>query len=329
MAIEIDSEAVASTLALFDRIRAAARDGGTDEAHALLWDHAEPIRAYLQSFELARQDDHFFRAIGKLWLPPESDEPQGSFIEAYVNDALARFFNTIDLIFNTFNGKVLEIGANPYLFTILLKKIFDYDLVLTNYFDSNVYRKAVAKGQQRIASRAFAESYVFDYVTLNVELSHYPFKKNELDLILFCEVLEHVVVDPMKCFPKLHSVLRPGGKLIVTTPNSVRLINFAHMLAGKNFFDRYHPENGIYGRHNREFSLSEVVGILESNGFEIRTAKTVDRYNYDLCAMSVDSYDEQVKLPWSGTQLRDILSSIEHANASDRGDNIYVVAEKI
>ena len=115
---------------------------------------------------------------------------------------------------------------------------------------------------------------------------------------------------------------------MLTTPNAVRLINFAHMLAGKNFFDRYHPQNGIYGRHNREFTLSEVTRLLESNGFEIKISKTLDRYNYDAIDMFVDSYDEQTKLPYTGAQLRDMLASL-NAETQNRGDNIYVVAVRV
>ena len=100
------------------------------------------------------------------------------------------------------------------------------------------------------------------------------------------------------------------------------------MLVGKNFFDRYYPQNGIYGRHNQEFTLSEVTRLLEAEGFEIKIAKTLDRYNYDEVEMFVDSYDEQTKLPWTGSQLIKMLKSLG-AETQHRGDNIYVVAERV
>lgn len=306
---KLSPDDIAQTRAIFARIRAAARLGLWEDCHTLLWRSGENIRRYLYSFAIVGSDN--------------------SFIKPYVDDALARFLHTIDLLAGKTVGKVLEIGANPYLMTVLLRRITDFDMSLINFFSLSVYDKEVGMARQTIRSEIFGEEYDFDYRTLNIELSDYPFEDNEFDKILFCEVLEHIVVDPLKVFGKLRRILKPGGELILTTPNAVRLINFAHMLAGKNFFDKYHTQNGIYGRHNREFSLSEVTRLLKSEGFGIKTAKTMDRYDYDRCEMFVDSYDEQTKLPWTGSQLRKILASVRNASTDDRGDNIYVVAERM
>lgn len=293
---------------IFTRMKEVAKLGGWKERHALLWGNVDIIRQYLYSFEIVGSDS--------------------SFIKAYADDALARFFHTLDLLENKTTGKLLEIGGNPYLLTILLKNLYDFEIVPTNFFSLSVYDKEVSNGQQKVRSAMFDEEYTFDYYDLNVELSDYPFKDEEFDTILFCEVLEHIVVNPLECFSKLRRVLKPGGQLVITTPNAVRLINFAHMLAGKNFFDRYHPQNGIYGRHNREFTLSEVTSLLENEGFKIKVAKTLDRYNYNECDMFVDSYDEQTKLPWNGDELRAMLKSL-NANIEDRGDNLYIIAERV
>jgi SAM-dependent methyltransferase len=306
---ESSSTDIATTQALFASIRTAVRLGRLDECRALLWGNANNIRHYLYSFEIVGSGN--------------------SFVKPYVDDALARFFQTIVLLLEKdTKGKLLEVGANPYLMTILIKKIFEFDITLTNFFGTSVYEREVGTSMQCIRSELFGEQYDFSFRTLNIELSDYPFPDDEFDKILFCEVLEHIVVDPLKVFGKLRKVLKPGGELILTTPNALRLINFAHFLAGKNFFDRYHAQNGVYGRHNREFSLSEVVRLLEAEGFRVTTAKTLDRYNYDICEMFVDSYDEQTKLPWTGSELRTILASIGNASSENRGDNIYVVAER-
>jgi len=291
---------------IFARIKEAGALGRRNESRALLWGNGESIRRYLYSFAIVGSND--------------------SFLKPYVDDALARFFNTIDL-FAESEGKILEIGANPYLFTILLKNITSFDLTLTNFFSPNVYEDKVRSEKQRVQSSIYGEQYDFDYLTLNIELSQYPFKDDEFNKVIFCEVMEHLVIDPLKVFGKLRRILKRRGELVLTTPNAVRLINVAHMLAGKNFFDRYHPENGIYGRHNREFTLTELTSALESEGFEIKEGKTLDRYNYDQVRMFVDSYDKTEVLPWSGTKLIELLKTIG-ASTDDRGDNIYIVAVK-
>src|SRR5690606_33120134 len=44
-----------------------------------------------------------------------------------------------------------------------------------------------------------------------------PFKKDSFDFIVASEIIEHVY-DPEKFVENLFSVLKPGGKLIITTP---------------------------------------------------------------------------------------------------------------
>ena len=68
--------------------------------------------------------------------------------------------------------------------------------------------------------------------------------------------------------------------------------------------------------------------LLESEGFKIKIAKKLDRYNYYAVEMFADSYDERTKLPWSEVQLRDMLASLK-AETQNRGDNIHVVSAKI
>jgi hypothetical protein len=113
----------------FSRIKEAGILGNRKESQALLWRNGENIRRYLYSFEIVGSDN--------------------SFVKPYVDDALARFFNTLDL-FAESEGKILEIGANPYLFTILLKNLTSFDLTLTNFFSPNVYENKVRSEKQQV-----------------------------------------------------------------------------------------------------------------------------------------------------------------------------------
>ncbi len=290
-----------------DSIRELTASGHKEARHRQLWQNPEIIRHYLFSFLLAGSGNDF--------------------IKAYVNDALARFLLTLDRLPLTPRLKVLELGANPYLFTTLLKRFHDYELTLTNFFDKNIYAKEIGSGQQRIVSDAFSEDHTYKYDLVNIELSEYPYPEGHFDVVLFCEIMEHLVVDPLSVLPKLLRIIKPGGLLILTTPNAVRLINFANMVAGSNIFDRYCPANGVYGRHNREFTVEELDILARGAGFEIESIETLDRYDYNQPCMAKDSYEKPQAFPYTRPQLLEMMNRIG-ADTRNRGDNIYLVARR-
>jgi SAM-dependent methyltransferase len=80
---------------------------------------------------------------------------------------------------------------------------------------------------------------------------------------------------------EIHRVLKPGGYLLLTTPNVLRWENVLSLLKGRNINDCYHG-NGIYGRHNREYSMLEVTQLLEANGFLIESVETRSVYGSEL-----------------------------------------------
>ena len=57
-----------------------------------------------------------------------------------------------------------------------------------------------------------------------------PFADNSFDFIVSSEVIEHTP-DPLRAIDELYRVLRPGGKLVLTTPN--KLWYFAILIANK------------------------------------------------------------------------------------------------
>lgn len=294
--------------AILNKLRDLTRTHHAANRHALLWRECEAIRHYLWSFQL--------------------DNAGTDYIKAYVNDALPRFLHTLDMLPFQAGLKVLELGANPYLFTLLMKKFYDFEIYMANFFNSNIYYEDITSGTQRIWSNMFGEDYSLEYMNFNIELSSYPYQDNTFDMILFCEILEHLIINPLQVFPKLRRIIRPGGLLILTTPNAVRLSNVAHLIEGSNFFDRYHPEFGVYGRHNREFTCEELQVLLQNNGFEMVHLVTLDRYNYSLDRIHKDNYERPAVFAHTKNSLEHLLRNIG-ANLNNRGDNIYAVARKL
>jgi SAM-dependent methyltransferase len=128
-----------------------------------------------------------------------------------------------------------------------------------------------------VENAELGELYEFAYQALNIESEAFPFEQNTYDLVLCCEVLEHLLINPSHMLYEVHRVLRPGGYILITTPNVLRWSNLFSMVRGLNIYDRYHG-NGIYGRHNREYSSSEVSQLLEANGYEVERLETRNVY---------------------------------------------------
>jgi SAM-dependent methyltransferase len=301
---------VAEVRHVLDRLTEAAQAGDEAQFRQMLAIAAPAVRDYLGSLEL-------------------EGTPRG-FTARYVDDAFQRFIHTLELVPLPAGGRILELGANPYFFHILLQRFFPGSTVEgVNFFDHNIFSGQIGAATQRLRSRRFEEEWTFSCPLFNLEVvPRYPLPAASFDLIFFCETLEHLVVNPLPVFRKIRRLLAPGGHLVISLPNAVRLTNFACFLDGYNFFDLYQPDNGVHGRHNREFTLAELKTLLTLHGLEVCHAETRDRFDYDqVPILAVDYSGPPVTL---ARQRRELYSILEAAGGSveDRGDNLYLLARR-
>ncbi|MDB5972042.1 MAG: hypothetical protein JWQ90_4492 [Hydrocarboniphaga sp.] len=193
------------------------------------------------------------------------DGSQGSELQCYAREDCDRFLYTLDLVPES-AVDVLEVGANPYFTTALLLNFRPRArLHLVNYFGGEPGTAA-----QTLQLPAFdgngVQSHRLEYLHANLEAHRLPLPDRLLDVVLYCEVIEHLLNDPLASLLELKRLLRPDGLLIVTTPNVARLENLARMVAGANLYDPY-SGYGPYGRHNREYTRHELHRLLEFCGF--------------------------------------------------------------
>ena len=108
-----------------------------------------------------------------------------------------------------------------------------------------------------------------------MEEDPFPYPDNSFSVVFFCEIIEHLLMNPLHSLNEIHRVLAPDGTLVITTPNVARLENVLALVAGTNIYDPY-SGHGPYGRHNREYTLHDLAGVLEFAGFTIDRAFTAD-----------------------------------------------------
>lgn len=203
-------------------------------------------------------------------------EPAGHMTD-YVNDSICRFLHTWSLA-RSESGRCLELGANPYFTTYLLDKHSDLELTLANYFgQSGETTQTVSYlppgGVDRVEVKYTCAMY-------NVEEDEFPYPTDSFNVVLFCEMLEHLLMNPLATLRQIHRILAPGGLLILTTPNVARIGNVTSMIVGTNIYDPY-SGFGPYGRHNREYTMRELHRLLEFAGFEVERSFTADGHPSD------------------------------------------------
>jgi glycosyltransferase involved in cell wall biosynthesis/SAM-dependent methyltransferase len=191
-------------------------------------------------------------------------------LKTYVTADFKRFVYTLALVPERSGLKVLELGANPYFTTALLHKFRRIELHLANFFNHPEQH-----GRQRVTIHKTGETLDFDYQQFNIEEDRFPYEDDQFDVVLFCEIIEHLLSDPVHALSEIRRVLKPGGLLVLTTPNVARLDNVRKLIAGENVYDPY-SGYGPYGRHNREYTPQDLFQLLSANGFHVRAMYTAD-----------------------------------------------------
>jgi glycosyltransferase involved in cell wall biosynthesis/SAM-dependent methyltransferase len=229
----------------------------------------------------------------------------------YVDAHLTRFERTLEL---TPPGRsedsILEMGAYMHI-TPALRDRLGYGVVRGCYYGpaGGVERKTVLSAQ---AGEFSCEIDLFD-----AERDPFPYADGQFATVLCCELLEHLPSDPMHMMAEICRILRPGGHLVLTTPNIASLRAIAAILAGYHpgFFPAYlRPEALAAGdsRHNREYTPREIHLLLHYAGFEVTHLST-----------GPFRQEPKPELIW----VESLLSRYK-LDATLRGDGIYAVGRK-
>ncbi|MFH1211581.1 MAG: methyltransferase domain-containing protein [Candidatus Woesearchaeota archaeon] len=136
-------------------------------------------------------------------------------------------------------------------------------------------------------SEYLRNKHMKDYIKkLDIQLVETDFSKagsifgeraNEFDIVLFGEIAEHLDHSVfLKTLLEIKHKVKPGGIVIVTTPNQISLLNRVRFLFGRTnsfYFDDgvKHMAAGIYG-HITLFDLNRLTRLLKDAGFKINKA---------------------------------------------------------
>jgi predicted SAM-dependent methyltransferase len=107
----------------------------------------------------------------------------------------------------------------------------------------------------------------------DVERDRFPCDDGRFQTVLACEIIEHLVLDPMHMLLEIRRVLRPRGTLVLTTPNVTSFTSVSRVLMQSGNPQGY-PNPQCEGResetpHVRECAPAELREAVESAGFKV------------------------------------------------------------
>jgi ubiquinone/menaquinone biosynthesis C-methylase UbiE len=112
---------------------------------------------------------------------------------------------------------------------------------------------------------------------VNAAAPDLPLAEATADVVIMSELIEHLV-DPDAAVAEARRVLRPGGSLLLSTPNLAAWYNRGLLAAGIQPVFSEVSLNGVFGRpgrvvagHLRLFTRRALTGFLEANGFRCVT----------------------------------------------------------
>jgi 2-polyprenyl-3-methyl-5-hydroxy-6-metoxy-1,4-benzoquinol methylase len=195
----------------------------------------------------------------------------------------------------------LELGSPPFHITLLLQRFRRYDLTLSGAASDD--RPEIV---QDVESPDYDERHHFRCLCFDVERDRFPFDDGTFDLVTCCEVIEHLMQNPVHALAEIHRVLRPGGWFVLSTPNAARAGNISNLLRGGNVYDPYHLGTALRGsRHSREYTLDELRDLIGGCGFEIDLAQNVDlRHPVSLTQRAFRTLLYHVVAPLTGAHYR-------------------------
>jgi len=215
-------------------------------------------------------------------LPAELGEPDPPISDAIVNYLQThwkRYLATLEALEDVAPENALDVGVfPPLIFQALLSEVYPGIEMSGLWEGPDPYAQTVryrADGQAAFSIRL---------EPTNVERDRWPYLDESFDLVTGMEILEHLALDPHLFLTEANRVLRPGGHLLLTTPNIASHRGVWKMIGGGSpySFGIFVPSNGVYGRHNREYAPTELAEIGAAAGFETVRLSTYDVYGDDM-----------------------------------------------
>lgn len=289
-----------------------------DLAHAL----GRRARDYVeQTCNWSAVAGKYARFLETLAAPPPAARVTAEYImtwakddgaRSYIAEHSTRLVKTLELIpAGNADQSILEMGAYMQI-TPALKTRLGYGYVRGCYFGK------LGITEHKAAESESGERFECDIDLFNAEIDRFPYADESFDTVVCGELIEHLFGDPMHLMSEINRILKPGGHVLITTPNIASIHGIAAILQRNHpgFFVAYLKpgEDGtVDARHNREYAPAEIYRLMLDAGFEV--------VNLETGAFGAEPHPEH---DWVLKILKDNNLAMDL-----RGDGIYCLGRKV
>jgi SAM-dependent methyltransferase len=192
---------------------------------------------------------------------------------AYFERHLPRLARTLELVPPArTSGRILELGC--YL------QITPFLGPLRGYREVRGAHLGAAGVSERKTASVKGKFFEVQMDLFDAERDRFPYDDGSFETVLACELIEHLIYDPMHLLLECRRVLEEGGRLVITTPNASSLTSVARVLHGYDnpqiHYQYTRPQPGAPPEtpHVREYTAFELEYALDAAGFAIDTLIT-------------------------------------------------------
>lgn len=166
-------------------------------------------------------------------------------------------------------GKMLDVGSK------MDSKIHEPYIMLKSFVEKGYIVYSIDKND---------EIEKLNVKKCDIEEESFPFDDKTFDIVLLMQVIEHLGRNPVHALMEIKRVLKPGGTLIVTTPNFFALNNIKSLIFKReqqdfNSLISQHKYERNYTAHIRVYTKNELKQLIEFAGLTVK--KTIFMHRGD------------------------------------------------
>ena len=166
------------------------------------------------------------------------------------------------------DGGILQLGASPFFLSSVLSRFGRFQLTLAEY-DREPKDRLGIELPVTLWDSYRDTALELTYRLIDVEQTQLPYPDESYDGIILYDLLHRFIMDPVFVFSEIYRVLKPGGWLLLCTPNAVFYGNLVKIWLARNIFSPYSTQ-GIIDRESRLFTIPEIADLMKDlEGFAV------------------------------------------------------------